>query len=261
LDDHTEATLTQAILKTWPMSGIRQPRHLVAVQVNNGAGFSYGRTIDAVVMDTWPSSGLYLYGLEIKTNKADLRRELQNPAKFNGWAGFIDFFSIIAPKGIVDLKLLPERWGLYLPTDAGTLRARRKPLMLHDDQARMKTMPRSIVAAFGRALVTRAFSADGQKAEYDRGFENGKLEHKIDLNVTRKKLETLEEVIANFEEISGVRINSYDHERIGEAVKMVLRGGLSKRIGYSRSIRDLGERMLVLADELDAFSDAFDKGS
>ncbi len=162
-----EAELIAAAQKTWPMHGPR-PRYVTAVQVHNGAGFAYGRTLDLIVFDTWPSGGLHLHGIEIKCSQSDLRRELQDTAKSAEFSAFLDFFSVAAPAGIVDLGLLPPKWGLYCPTVDGTLKARRKPLMLHSEGKR-HAMDRSLAAAFVRALVDRSLSAEALKAEYQRG--------------------------------------------------------------------------------------------
>jgi len=80
------------------MGGMR-PRWIVAFQVHNAAGFGFSRRLDAVVLDTWPSQGLTVHGLEIKTRKSDMRRELLDPAKAQAFATDLDLFSIAAPAG------------------------------------------------------------------------------------------------------------------------------------------------------------------
>ena len=250
----SETTLTKAILKTWNLDSFR-PRYITAVQVNNGAGFAYGRTIDAIVFDTWPSSGLHFHGLEIKVTKSDLRRELQNTQKFAEFAPYLDLFSIVAPKGIVDLKLLPSKWGLYVETDEGTLRARRKPLMLHDEGKR-KTISRSMSAAFARALVVRSLSNEATIAAYEDGLETGKKDMEHDLKVANRTLESLQITIDAFEKASGITITSWMGKQIGEIVNMILNGGLERKIRYAPNVRKLAEQMLKLADELDELQEA-----
>lgn len=254
--EHTEATLTEAILRTWPHGGDR-PRYVTAVQVNSGAGYSYSRRLDAIVFDTWPGEGLTLHGLEIKTTKADLRRELQNSRKRADWSPHLDYFSIVAPKGIVDLKILPPKWGLFLLTDEGELRARRKPLLLHDEGRR--NISRSMAAAFMRALVARSLSEEATAAAFDRGFESGGKKGETQIDLLSRKVESLGGAIQKFEEVSGVKINSWDEGRIGEAVNVVLAGGIERRISYAGGIRSLGEKIIQLADELDSLKQGYDK--
>jgi len=252
MTEHTEATLTEAIKQTW-RSDLAQPRYVVAIQVNNGAGFNYGRTLDAVVFDTWPSKGLALHGLEIKCSKSDLRRELQQPAKFAEFAPYLDTFSIVGPKEVIDRDIIPKRWGIYVPDDNGALRTIRKPLYLHEPGERdRETCDRSFAAGFCRALVQRSLSTDAHKAAEEAGFEAGKASCAHDL----RQAAALKEVVEEFEAASGVSLNSYHGGiRIGEAVKFVLGGGLDTRFVYSSDLRDLGTRLLKLADELDALKD------
>lgn len=257
LTKQTEATLTKAIHRTWPYSDMR-PRYVVAVQVNNGAGYAYGRTLDAIVFDTWPSGGLTLHGLEIKVTKGDLRRELQNTKKYADFSQHLDYFSIVAPRGVVDLKLLPPKWGLFQPTDDGKLRARRKPLSIHADDR--TTLSRSMSAAFVRALVSRSLSSEATAAAYTRGEESAKQRGEWEVEDITKKLESLKQSISEFETASGVKITSWNGGKIGEAVTLVLAGGFEERIRYAGNIRNLGEKIIRLADELDALKQKYDEG-
>jgi hypothetical protein len=254
MTDHTEASLTQAIMVRWPMT-IRQPRYVAAIQVNNGAGFSYRRTLDVVVFDTWPSAGLKLHGLEIKISKQDLRRELQDTQKFADWEDHLDQFSIVAPKGLVDLKLLPPKWGLYVDDEKSGLRARRKPLMLH--AGKRPQMSRSIAAAFVRALVDRSLSTEALSAEFTRGYERGKDDTEYEGRTDKNRVTELERAINEFKDASGIQISTWQGDKIGEAVKMVMGGGIKRRISYAPNVRTLGEQLLQLADELDSLQEAF----
>lgn len=255
MTEHTEASLTQAIMVRWPMT-IRQPRYVAAIQVNNGAGFAYRRTLDVIVFDTWPSAGLKLHGLEIKISKHDLRRELQNTQKFADWEDHLDQFSIVAPKGLVDLKLLPPKWGLYVNDDKSGLRARRKPLMLH--AGKRPQMSRSIAAAFVRALVDRSLSSEALSAEFTRGYDRGKDDAEYKGRADKNRVTELERAINEFEDASGVRISTWQGDKIGEAVKLITDGGIGRRIRYSPNIRTLAEQLLKLADELDSLQESFE---
>lgn len=251
MSDHTEATLTEAIKRTFP-SSIDSPRFIVAVQVNNGAGFSFGRTLDAIVFDTWPSEGLRLHGLEIKCSRSDLLRELQDTRKFAEFAPYLDTFSIVAPKEIVSKLELPQQWGLYHPTDDGRLRAARKPLMLHTEGKR-ETLDRSLAAAFARALVQRSLDGSAQRAEYDRGVKDGRLQVDAERDRLQGEVESLKGMIGTFEEASGVHIDRWHARRVGEAVKLVLDGrALENQLRGADELRRIGGKMIALADEFTA---------
>jgi hypothetical protein len=255
--EHTEASLIDCIHNTYPYDASR-PRFIVAVQVRNAAGFSAYRMLDAVVLDTWPSTGLEFRGFEIKTNKADLRRELQSPQKFTDFAKHLDYFSILAPKGLVDLKLLPPKWGLYLPTDDGKIRARRRPLPLHDGIV-PKEVSRSFAAAFVRALVTRSLSNEAKAAEYNRGKESGKLDAKWAREKAEDEARDLTGAIDKFEEASGIRIHKYNAQKLGEAVELIMDGGLTRKFRYIGNIRETGQKLITMADELENLKQMYDQ--
>ena len=257
--EHTESTLSAAILKTWPFN-MPRPRFITAFQVRNAAGFSAWRMLDAIVLDTWPSEGLRLHGLEIKCSKADFRKELTNLKKAEDFQLHLDLFSIVAPPGIVDPALLPPKWGLYCPTDKGHLRARRAPLDLQTKDSRL-TMDRSLVAAFARALVDRSLSREGLQAEYDRGHNRGMQMGEAERSLSQHELTQLKETVAKFQEASGIELNHWDAGRLGEAVKFIRQGGIDQRIAYAGNIREMALRLLKLADELDAVKASYDNGS
>ena len=257
MPEHTEASLTDCIHNTYPYNAIK-PRFIVAVQVRNAAGFNAYRMLDAIVLDTWPSAGLEFFGFEVKTNKADFRRELQNPQKFTDFSKHLDYFNILAPKGVADIKLLPPKWGLYLPTDDGKIRARRKPLPLHDGTVR-KEVSRSFVAAFVRALVTRSLSNEAKLAEYNRGKENGKQDAKWAREDAEARVREFTKAIDQFEEASGIRIAKYSGQRLGEAVGLIMDGGLTRRFRYIGNIRETGEKLIAMADELEKLKQMYDE--
>jgi hypothetical protein len=88
------------------------PRYVFAPEVRNAAGFDATRSFDAVVVDTWPSSGLTVHIFEIKVTRSDWLRELKTPAKTQAALDRSDLFTVVAPAGVVKLEELGEGWGL-----------------------------------------------------------------------------------------------------------------------------------------------------
>lgn len=221
----TAYEMRAAIDKTWGTMG-KRAQYVIAYEVHNGAGFGYNRSLDAVVFDTWPSKGLTLHGLEIKVTAADMRRELLDTTKAGAFTEYVDWFSIVAPKGVVDIGLLPKKWGVYELTEAGGLRARRKPLMLHD--GRRDQLDRSFLAAFCRALVDRSRSTETMRQEYERGRKDGQDYHAFSLKSTQDQLQDLAGQVAAFKQASGIDINRYvDGAELGRVVAAVRKGGWS----------------------------------
>ncbi len=63
--------------------------------------------------------------------------------------------------------------------------------------------------------------------------------------------------IATFQQVSGIEISHWNAGRVGEAVKMLLDGGINGRIRYASSVREMGQRLIKLSDELDDLSQKF----
>lgn len=253
--DVSEKDLTDAVLNRWATGN--PPRYVAAVQVNNGAGYSYTRTLDAIVLDTWPSSGIIFHGLEMKTTRSDLRRELRNPRKYREFEPFLDRFSVVAAKGVLGLDLLPDKWGAYVLKDDGNLHTLRAPLPLHDDHP---DFPRGVVAAFSRALVERSLSEDAKKRAYERGKAHAEERAQRKIEDCKRKLNAMNQSMVEFEEKSGLKLKSWSAGEMGEAVSLIMAGGLERRLRFVHDIRDVGERMVQLADELDALKERYEGG-
>jgi hypothetical protein len=89
--------------------------YIVLEQVRNDAGFGADSTVDAVVVSTWPSHGLWRSAFELKVSRGDFLREVNRPGK-NGWAKrMFHFFWFVAPRGIVSPEELPAGAGLMVP--------------------------------------------------------------------------------------------------------------------------------------------------
>jgi hypothetical protein len=214
---HTEDTLLVALRATYGFTNDR-PRYVCAFHVNDGAGYSYGRCLDAIVFDTWPSDGLRLHGFEVKISASDFRRELQDTRKAAAFLPMLDTFSILAPRGIVDREILPKAWGLYHPTDDGRVKAARKPLMLHTDGKR-DDVDRSLMAAFSRALVQRSLSQEAEREAYDRGVKQGSASAAVRLEQAEGQAASLQTSVNEFEAASGVQITRYNGRAAGEAFR------------------------------------------
>jgi hypothetical protein len=92
-------------------------------QVRAATGASAERTVDAIAMQIWPSRGLTIEGVEIKTARSDFLRELAQPEKSDGIAAFCSKWWIAAPHGVVtDGDLEGESW----PVQWGWLEVRAK---------------------------------------------------------------------------------------------------------------------------------------
>lgn len=89
------------------------PEWAVLAGVRGATGAVATRTVDALAMSLYPSRGLELIGFEVKSHKADWRRELADPDKAETIARFCDrWFVVAGGPGVVPVEEVPKGWGL-----------------------------------------------------------------------------------------------------------------------------------------------------
>lgn len=146
----------------------------IAGEVQRTTGWS-DRRYDFVAMNCFASNRYRIEVVEIKISKPDLRRELEEPEKHNVIFEDIDYYSLAAPAEIIDLSIIPPKWGVYAVKD-GKLITKRKPLALHDEADRR--IKRGFVASFLRAAINqnieRKTFAEELKKKFDEGYAQGK---------------------------------------------------------------------------------------
>ena len=111
----------------------RWPKYLFVEEVANGTGAHGGRFADGLALALWPSSGMWLYGFEIKMQRADLLRELRDMKKWKAVGCYCDYWwLVVGPDVWKETDELPPSWGVleYVPEREkwrGPLQVRRRP--------------------------------------------------------------------------------------------------------------------------------------
>jgi hypothetical protein len=189
-------------------------------QVRNQTGYSATtRTADAIAMGLWPSRGLHLHGFEIKTYRGDWLSELKNPEKAEEIARHCNFWWLVVSEGVVeDNNEVPAPWGLML-SKGKSLKVLREPTF---------TETEVITKSFLAAILRKAQECVTPEAKIKEAYGKGFLEGQEDRNkyYQNEKKEALEykQLIAKFEKTSGVHIDRWCGDDIGEAVRMVMSG-------------------------------------
>ena len=241
-----EATLFTALERHLP-----SPEWALLAQVGNGTG--YGKTaryIDALALNLWPSRGMELWALEMKTSKADLRRELANPPKAEAIACYCDRYFLVtdSPK-VVDGMPLPPTWGWMCMDPAGRIVTKRNA-----EKLTAKPLDREFVAAVLRRIMEQKTTRGELRAEFDRGFREGKDAGIADAERQRKyatgDLEQLRTRVQEFEAAAGVTIDSWGAGNIGAAVRRVRAGADGVVSQKLQRIRRNLEGLMATLDEL-----------
>lgn len=186
-------------------------------QVGNSTGTRHRRTADAVAMQTWPSRGLYLHGIEIKTRRSDWVREMKYPEKAEVIARFCHFWWVAGgTKQIVRPSEIPDSWG-YLYLD--------KNNNVHLGKKAVQQEPATPTHGFMAAVLRQASRVVTPQAEIDDAFKSGVVVgNKEAKDIYAYRLDSAEKAIAEFRKASGIDILREYHlpADIGTAVRVVL---------------------------------------
>lgn len=95
---------------------------MIMSEVRDAAGHEAGRSCDMLIMETWPSRGLIIRGIEIKVSRSDWLHELKQPAKAEAFHRHCDEWWIAVAPGVLKsrdkhtaeqrLEEVPEGWGV-----------------------------------------------------------------------------------------------------------------------------------------------------
>jgi phage-related protein len=215
-------------------------------EVGNSTGFKCNRHADVLVMSLWPSRGLEVIGFEVKVSRSDWKRELEHPEKADVIAQYCDrWFLAVGDENIVQPGELPATWGLYVPAKRGGLRC-KVPAKTNEF---LKPLDRSFTAAVlrsaqaqitGEAQLTVARDAGYQQGMMD-GKKNAENEHKYSLERSKE----LATAVAEFEKASGVNINKWNGEKIGDAVRLVMNGAATRQLDSLARLKETAEQIAL----------------
>jgi len=176
-------------------------------EVADGTGSLIKRYADALVFWIWPSGGYEIEGFEIKHSKQDLDKELQDPTKWEAVGQYCSrWWLAVEDKSIVNLDRLPPMWGVIYPTKEQTKILRPASLLT----------PKPPTHKFMASLIRGYKKADDVilAREYEKGIAQGKTIGS-DNYLVNNKVKMLQDSIAKFEQQSGIKINEYNGDIIG----------------------------------------------
>ncbi len=203
------------------------PAYVTLNEVRDGTGAYAARSADVMAFGVWPSRGLEIIGLEIKSYRGDWLRELKSPAKAESIAPYCDKWYVVASDDVVKLEEVPVAWGWLAPTGRG--------LKVMKESASPEATPldrsffMSIVRNIARSYVPKSEVEDLAESRAKSMADARDLKNKWAL----ENAEKLDESVKKFEEASGIKIDRYgfDAKETGEVVKMVLNKSLHYHTG------------------------------
>lgn len=227
---------------------------VILQEVSDSSGFARSRSLDWMVVNLWPSRGLSIIGIEMKSWRGDWLKERKNPKKQENHFQYCDYFYLLTTEpNVAKLDEIPETWG-WLEIKGNIIKVMKEA---------PKQNPVTVDRGFLCAMLRRAASKDHWVHEdsiADRisvAEENAKRYTQDTLDRANKELDMLRRKIIDFEKASGVVIGSYRYEndqaKIGQAVKFVLDGGVTQ---YELRLKELKQSTSkILSDVAKALED------
>src|SRR3546814_14292373 len=119
----TERDMLDLIHKRYSFMVGNGPRYIVAEHVRNQGGFGgYDtplRTVDALAVDLWPSSGHLIHGFEVKVSRGDWLTALRDPEKAEAFKPYCDCWWLVVSDPEIVRDDLPEGWGVMAEVGKG----------------------------------------------------------------------------------------------------------------------------------------------
>jgi hypothetical protein len=187
------------------------------------------RRIDLLAISLWSSRGYGIDAVEIKVDRADFLREIENPAKAEPWWKCSNRFWIAAPStAVADPNVLPPGWGLLIPG-----KGRRFKVVVKAAERQLEVGMPLFAAILGRHVNDSANQYRRRLADYrdqadrDRQEELRQLHEKFAAEGDPEVRHALK-LIREVEEASGLKIRNWgwkdqcSAEEFGKAVRVAL---------------------------------------
>lgn len=188
------------------------------------------RRADAVHIGLWQSRGCGRIDVcELKVDKGDWRRELDNPGKAEAWWPYCNAFWIVAPStDIVPPDELPKKWGLMVPNPRPNTRRFKVIVKPEEREAQLTTdLLRTLLTntETGKVHALRE-QQDKLRAQHQEQLRRARQEHS---GLTEQEKGRLE-ILRRLEEALGVPLDRYawrsgiTPEGAAEALKTFMQG-------------------------------------
>jgi hypothetical protein len=188
------------------------------------------RTADAIVAGCWSSKGFTIHGYEVKVTRADWQREIKDHQKSLDFMKLVDFWWLACPAGIARLEEIPGNWGFIEVSKnlkgeySAKIRRQATKLEREGRGQHGGTVPYGLFCA----ALRKATKSNPEQNRVDRlvdeahkqGYESGRQATDrmttAELDGLRRQAENLEKKIAEFEDKTGIQINSWNVDAVAE---------------------------------------------
>ncbi len=197
-------------------------------EVRDKAGFYASRSADYIAVNLWPSRGLAVNGIELKSFRNDWLSELKKPEKAENIFQYCDYFYLLTSDDtIAKIEEIPDAWG-WLSIKGQKIYVKKEA---------PKLQPLAFTRHFVCAMLKRAVDKtdfvhhDDIHDKLEKAKEQAKINKEWELTRAIKERDELTKIINDFRLYSGIDLQTSRYEysnttkKIGEAVKFINNGG------------------------------------
>jgi hypothetical protein len=196
-------------------------------EVRDMAGHYASRSADYIAVNLWPSRGLAINGIEVKSFRSDWLSELKKPEKAQNIFQYCDYFWLLTENdSVAKMEEIPSSWGWMSIKGERIFVKKEAP----------KLEPIAVTKNFLCAMLKRACDrtdfvhVDAIQDKIKEARESEKENNKYKLERAEKERDDYAKVLSEFRKASGINLgfDRWDNEqprKLGEAVKFIQNGG------------------------------------
>lgn len=215
-------------------------------EVSDAAGFNRSRSADYIIMNLWPSRGLHLTGIELKSYRGDWLSELKKPQKAENIFKYCDYFVLLTTdETIAKIEEIPVTWGWWVIKGTKIIVRKEAP----------KLIPEQISRNFLAAMLKRACSRDklvhidSIQDTINSAVESYKNSRGNDEGYFKKEYDKLRLNVSDFERQTGFNLKSYgsyiaSHKEVGEAVRFVVNNKHENIVKQLQALEPTAKKLL-----------------
>lgn len=213
------------------------------------------RRADLVHIGLWNSRGAGGIDVcELKTSRADFRREIDQPAKAEAWWPYCNRFWIVSPhESVTPPEELPDGWGLMVPGKARRFRVVVKPA---EHEAKLSVPLLVTLLKCTETTRVNAVQAERDKLRGEHYQEMQKARAEARMNRADPAVKARLELLDQLEAALGAKLDKYPWvdtqihpHAAAEALKALAAGANAVRYAQEHARRE-AERLERASEEL-----------
>lgn len=199
--------------------------YVIMAEVSDKAGFGRSNSADYIVVGLWPSRGLPVIGIELKSFRGDWLKELKNPAKAENIYQYCDYFYLLtADESIAKIEEIPASWGWV------SIKGDRLKTIKEAPYLTAKALSKDFAVCMLRRAADKSkwIQIASIQDKIDEVKEQARLDYEKEYDRGKIRLKELEKERVDFEEAAGIRFGHWKQspKDIGRAVKFLEDGGI-----------------------------------